>query len=182
MLVVLYLLTTTVGSIIGGAFAGLSNAIGGLGETVAQAAGPVLERTNPLEAIERQVSATGTDPEALNSAAVNAIRALVTGDDANAEAARQEAAQALASARNIPIDEAEARVVQIVERYEQGVEQARQQATEAADAAASAVSTGALVAFVAMILGAVAAWLGGRSGVVHPIFADRVVPVRRTSL
>lgn len=179
-LVVLYLLTTAVGTIVGGAFAGLSNAVGGLGDVVAQTAAPIIERTNPLDAIERQVTATGTDTEALNNAAVNAIRALVTGDEADAEAARQQAVQALATARNIPVDEAEAQVAQIVENYEQAVEQAQQQAVEAADTAAALVSTGALVAFVAMVLGAAAAWFGGRSGVVHPIFADRVLPARRT--
>jgi hypothetical protein len=34
-------------------------------------------------------------------------------------------------------------------------------------------------AFVALVLGAIAGWFGGRSGVVHPVFADRVVPRRR---
>jgi hypothetical protein len=35
------------------------------------------------------------------------------------------------------------------------------------------------VAFVALVLGAVAGWFGGRSGVVHPVFADGLVPHRR---
>ncbi len=43
----------------------------------------------------------------------------------------------------------------------------------------SAISTGALVAFVALVLGAIAGWFGGRSGVVHPAFADGVMPRRR---
>ena len=29
------------------------------------------------------------------------------------------------------------------------------------------------------VLGAIAGWLGGRSGVVHPVFADRMIPARR---
>jgi hypothetical protein len=40
------------------------------------------------------------------------------------------------------------------------------------------VSTSALVTFVALVLGAIAGWFGGRSGVVHPVFADRVMPRR----
>jgi hypothetical protein len=32
---------------------------------------------------------------------------------------------------------------------------------------------------VALVLGAIAGWFGGRSGVVHPVFADGVVPRRR---
>jgi hypothetical protein len=178
-LLVLYLLTTTAGSLVGGVFSGVASAIGGIGQTVAESAAPVLAETNPLDEIERQVRATGTDPEALNNAAVNAIRQLLTGDASNADQARQQAAQALAQARNIPLDEARQQVAGFEQQYQQTVAQAKQRATEAADTAASAVSTGALVAFVALVLGAIAGWFGGRSGVVHPVFADSVVPRRR---
>lgn len=178
-LVVLYLLTTTAGSLVGGVFSGVASAIGGVGQTVAQSAAPMLENANPLDAIERQVRATGTDPEALNNAAVNAIRQLLTGDAANADQARQQAAQALAQARNIPLEEARQQVAAFEQQYQQTVDQAEQAATEAADTAASAISTGALVAFVALVLGAIAGWFGGRSGVVHPVFADGVMPRRR---
>ena len=178
-LLILYLLSTAVGSIVGGAFSGVASAVGGLGQIVAQTAAPSIAMSNPLDAIERQVRATGNDPEALSTAAVNAIWALVTGDEAGADQARQQAAQALATARGIPVDQATQQVTQIEQQYRQTVEQAQQTATEAADAAASVVSTGALLAFLALVLGAVAGWLGGRSGVVHPVFADRVIPTRR---
>ena len=58
----------------------------------------------------------------------------------------------------------------------------QQAATEAADSAASVVSTGALLAFVALVLGAVASWLDGRSCVVHPVYADRLMPARRSGV
>jgi hypothetical protein len=178
-LLVLYFLSSTVGSIVGGTFSGVSSAIGGLGQTVAQTAGPMLQNANPLDALESQVRSTGNDPEALNTAATNAMRAVVTGDEAGVEEARQQAAQALANARGIPLDQAQQQVAQMEEQYRSTVEQAQQTATEAAEQAASAVSTGALLAFVALVLGAIAGWLGGRSGVVHPVFADRVLPTRR---
>jgi hypothetical protein len=180
-LLVLYLLSTAVGSIVGGAFSGVANAVGGLGQTVAQAAGPIVAQTNPIEAIESQVRATGTDPEALNAAATNAVRALVTGDEAEADQAREQAAQALATAREIPLDQARQQVAQMEEQYHQTVDQAQRLATETADTAASVVSIGALLAFVALVLGAIAGWLGGRSGVVHPVYADRMIPTRRTA-
>ena len=97
----------------------------------------------------------------------------------NTEEARGQAAQALAQARGIPEDQARSQVQQIEQQYRQTVDTAKQRATEAADTAASAVSTGALLAFVALVLGAGAGWLGGRSGVVHPVFAARIVPTRR---
>jgi hypothetical protein len=178
-LLVIYLMSTAVGSIVSGAFSGVANAIGGVGQTVAETAAPIAAETDPMAALERQVRATGNDPEALNQAAVNAVRALVTGDEAEADAARQQAVQALAEARNIPVPEAEQQVDQIVQQYQQTVDRIQQASTEAAQAAASVVSTGALVAFVALVLGAIAGWLGGRSGVVHPVYADRVLPSRR---
>jgi hypothetical protein len=178
-LLVLYLLSTAVGAIVGGAFTGLSTAVGGLGQTMAQTAAPMIADINPLDAIENQVRATGTDPEALQTNAINAIRALVTGDEGGADEARQQAAQALANARGIPIDQAQSQVAQMEQQYRQAVDRAQQAATEAADAAASIVSTSAIVAFVALVFGAIAGWLGGRSGVVHPVFADDVIPSRR---
>ncbi|TIX86289.1 MAG: hypothetical protein E5V21_01435 [Mesorhizobium sp.] len=134
---------------------------------------------NPLQAIEAQVRATGTNPEALNNAAINGMRALVLGSEADAAEARQNAAQALATARGIPLEQATQQVTQMEQQYRQAVEQAQQQAAEAADAAVSVVSTGALLAFVSLVLGAIAGWFGGRSGVVHPVFADRLIPTRR---
>jgi len=178
-LLVLYLLTSTVGGIVGGAFSGVTGALGGLGQTVAQTAAPALANSNPLDAIEGEVRATGTDPDALQANAVNAIRALVVGGQSGTDEARNQAAQALAQARGIPQDQALAQVQQIEQRANAAIESAKQTATQAADTAASVVSTGALLAFAALVLGAIAGWLGGRSGVVHPVFADRIVPTRR---
>jgi hypothetical protein len=177
-LLVLYFLTSTVGMIVGGAFSGIASAVGGLSETVAQTAAPIVAEANPLEAIEAQVRSTGTDPEALNNAAINAMRALITGNEADANAARQNAAQALATARGIPLEQATQQVTQMEQQYHQAVEQAKQQAAEAADIAASVISSSALLAFASLVLGAIAGWFGGRSGVVHPVFADRLIPTR----
>ncbi|WP_292664654.1 PhnA-like protein [Mesorhizobium sp.] len=177
-LLVLYFLTSTVGMIVGGAFSGITSAVGGLSDTVAQTAAPIVAEANPLEAIEAKVRSTGTDPEALNNAAINAMRALIMGNEADANAARQNAAQALATARGIPLEQATQQVTQMEQQYHQAVEQAKQQAAEAADIAASVVSSGALLAFASLVLGAIAGWFGGRSGVVHPVFADRLIPTR----
>ena len=181
-LIVIYLLTSSVGSLVGGVFSGVASALGGAGQTIAQTAAPMLANSNPLEALELQVRATGTDPDALNAAAMNAMRSLVMGDAASADAARTQAAQALATARGIPLDQATQQVTDMEKQYHDTVESAKQQAIEAAEATASVVSTGAILAFVALLLGALAGWFGGRSGVVHPIYADRVLPSRRTTL
>ena len=178
-LLVIYFLTSSVGSLVGGVFSGVASALGGAGQTIAQTAAPMLANSNPLEAIQSQIQATGTDPAALNAAAVNAMRSLVTGDAATADAARAQAAQALATARGIPLEQATQQVTDMEKQYHAAVDAAKQQAIEAADATASVISTGAILAFIALVLGAIAGWFGGRSGVVHPIYADRVVPSAR---
>lgn len=163
-LLVIYLLTTAVGSIVGGAFSGVSSAIGGIGSTVAQSAAPALANANPLDAIESEVRSTGTDPEALQAKAVAALRSLATGGADGADAAREQAAEALAQARGIPVEQAAQDVARIEQQYRTAVETAMQTATQAAAKTASVVSKGALLAALALVLGALAGWFGGRSG------------------
>jgi hypothetical protein len=173
-LVVFYLLTTAVGGIIGGVFSGISGAMGGLGRTAVSAgqiAAPGLATaTDPFEAIERQLreASGGNDPAALRDAAVAAVRAALTGDQAQAQEARERAAQALAKAQNVSIEDARNRVAQYEQQYRQTIEQAKQQAVQAAQTTAKVVSRGALFGFFALVLGAIAACFGGRSGTVIP--------------
>jgi len=184
-LVIFYLLTTTLGNIVGGATRLLSNTVGGVASTVGGAAQTAAQAADPFASIEASLrgAAAGADPAALRDAAVAAVRAAFTGDPAQADAARENAAQAVARAQNIPVEQARAQVQQLEQQYRQTVEQARQQAAQAADAAADAVSSGALAAAIALILGALAAWFGGRSGTVEPtvtaaMLRDRVERMR----
>ena len=174
-LFLLYLLTTAVGTLVGGALNGLGAVAGGLGNTVATAAetaAPALaDATDPFAAIQDQISQAtgGTDPQALQNAAVSAVRAAVTGDPAQAEQERETAPQALARSQNIPVEQARTEVEGYQQQYQQTMQTVQEQATAAADAAASATSTGAIAAFFALLLGAVAAWFGGRAGIAAPI-------------
>ena len=177
-LVIFYLLTSTLGSVAGGLYSGLSSAIGGLGRTATTAAqtamgaaAPALSQAaDPFGAIERQVreATGGNDPAALRDTAISAVRAALTGDQARAQQARDQAAQTLARAANIPVEEARNRVQQYEQQYRQAAEQARQQAVEAGRTAARTASRAALWGSIALILGALAAWFGGRAGAVHP--------------
>src|SRR5919112_1996232 len=183
-LVVFYLLTTTVGGILGGAYRTVTSALGNVAQTVgstaqtaAQVAAPNLPRVaDPFSAIEQSIrgASGGNDPAALRDSAVAAVRAAVTGNQQQATEARERAAQAIARAQGIPVEQARTQVQQYEQQYRQSVDQARQQTTEAADAAASAVSTGALLAALGLILGAVAAWFGGRMGTVEPTITARL--------
>jgi len=183
-LVIFYLLTTTVGGLLGGAYrtvtsalGNVTQAVGSTAQTAAQVAAPNLAgAANPFSGIEQQIRGAtgGNDPAALRDAAVASVRAALTGNEQQAAEARNRAAEAIARAQNIPVDQARTQVQQYEQQYRQAADQAKQQATEAADAASSAVSTGALLAALGLILGAVAAWFGGRMGTVEPTITARL--------
>jgi hypothetical protein len=174
-LVILYLLSSTVGGILGGAYRGMTSALGGVAgstaQTAAQLAAPSLSRTtDPFSAVEQSLRSTiaGNDPAALRDAAITAVRAAVSGDQQQAGEARERAAQLIARAQNISVEDARMQVQQYEQQYRQAVDQVKQQATQAADAAATAVSRAALLGAIILLLGAVAGWFGGRLGAVEP--------------
>ncbi|UHS61552.1 PhnA-like protein [Agrobacterium vaccinii] len=172
-LIVFYLLTTSVGALVGGAFTGVTSVFSGAGSTIATAAtaaAPSLATANnPMSTIEQRIreASGGNDPQALRDAAVSAMRAALTGDQAQADDARNRAADALARAQGIPVDQARQQVTDYENQYKQAVEQAKKTATEAAQATATGVSTAAYVAFGALLIGAIAALFGGNIGAAH---------------
>jgi hypothetical protein len=173
-LLLFWLLTSAVGSLLGGAFGAIGSVTGGLGKTAAtaaQSAAPMLaSSTDPFGSIEQQIRSAsgGNDPQALRDAAVSSVRAALTGDAAQAEDARSRAAQALAKAENISEDDARNQIAQYEQQYRAAADQAKQKAIEAADAATKIVSRAALFGFVALVLGGIASWFGGRMGAVDP--------------
>jgi hypothetical protein len=184
-LVVFYLLSTALGAVVGGAFSAVSSAMGGVGQiasTAAQTAAPAIASgSNPFADLEQRIrsAAGGTDPAATRDAAVGAVRALVTGDASQAQATRERAAAAVAQAQNIPIEQAREQVVQYEQQYRQAMEQAKQKATAAADAAAKTASRAALFSVLALALGGLAAWFGGRAGAVDPTLTSRALGRQR---
>jgi len=187
-LVIFYLLSSTVGGVLGGVYNTVSGALSGVGRTAASTmsvAAPALAQvSDPFSAIESSMrdATGGNDPAALRDTAISAVRAALTGDQAQAQEARERAAAAVARAQNIPIEEARQQVAGYEQQYRQAADQARQQATRAADTAARVVSRGALFGFFALALGALAAWFGGRAGAVYPTLTDlRLLGRARTS-
>lgn len=164
---VIYLIGSSAGSLLGGAFTMAGNVVGG----VAGAAGSAVEAVvpaDPFAAIERNIRSAApadADPAAARDAAIAAVRRAVTGTDAQAA---QQAAQALAQAQGIPVQQAERQIAEYQAQFTQTVEKAKETAVEAADTAAAATATGALLAALMLVLGALAGWFGGRMGVVEP--------------
>ena len=177
-LVVVYLLSSAVGGVASGAFSTVTstlgsagNLVGGSVKTAAQAAAPSLpSMDNPFSNIEGQVRAnSGNDPQALKDAAVTAVRAAVTGDANQQADAQEKAAQALAKAQGIPVDQARTQMQQYTQQYKDAATKAKEQAKQAADATARVASQGALYGALALILGALAAFFAGRGGAKGPL-------------
>ena len=147
-LVVLYLLTSAASGVVGGTLSTVTGALGGAGNLV----GGTIQ----------------TAAQAARDAAVAAIKALFTGDASQKQQAESRAADALAKAQNIPVDQARQQVQDYERQYDQAVAVAKQKAEAAAVTAKSAATQGAFYAALALILGAVAAFLGGRLGAPKP--------------
>ena len=171
-LIVGFLITTSVGAVVGGTL----SAVGGVARGATQAAAPMAaQAVDPFQGIELDLraGAGGNDPAAARDAAVASVRAVVMGDPARAQEARDRATAALARAMDVSPDEARTRLAAYEQQFRQTVETGRQRAIEAADAAARTTSRAALLSFVALLLGALAAWFGGRLGTIDPTITER---------
>ncbi len=177
-LIVVYLLSSAASGLIGGALSTASSALGGAGkaiggsvQTAVQTAAPSLNTiSDPAATIENRVRSAsgGQDPAALRDAAATAVRAALSGDPAQQAAATDKAADALAKAQNISVDEAKAQVAQYQQQYREALAKAKLQAQQAADTTAKTVSRGALFGALALLLGALAAFFAGQVSAVTP--------------
>ena len=168
-LVVFYLLTTVLGSIVGGTLSALGGTLGGVGRTAASAATGVAQATDAggLEARVRSL-VNPSDAQTVQDSLVAYIRASAGGDQGAANAARDRAVDGLARVAGISPDEARTRLGEVERQYRQTLDQARQQATQAAEVARRSAARAGLFGFVALLLGAVAAWFGGGVGTPRP--------------
>jgi hypothetical protein len=171
-LVIFYLLTSALGGIVGGSLSSLGNSIGGAARSAASAVSGGVQGadTGGLEAQVRSL-VNPSDTQSVQNSLLRYIRASVSGDQQAANAARDDAVNGLARVANISPDEARNRVNQAEQQYRQTVEQAKQQATRAAEVARRSASRAGLFGFIALVLGAIAAWFGGGIGAPHKIIS-----------
>jgi hypothetical protein len=173
-LVVFWLMTTAIGSVIGGGLNIIGSLTGGVAKTVgqaAQSAAPmVANNPDPFSGIAEQIQSRtgGNDPQQMREAATQAVKAAVSGDPQQQQQARDRAVQLLAQSQNISEDQARQQLAQYEQQYRETADRMKQQAAQAADTASKVVSRGALFAFVSLVLGGIAAWFGGRMGAVDP--------------
>ena len=163
-LVIFYLLTTAVGSIVGGTLSTMAS-VATTASSVVQTSASKSDSGDSFSAIEDALR-QGTGSAGLSDATVSAVRTALTGTEEQSGEAREQAAQAIAQSQSIPIEQARTQVAQ----YEQQYQDAKQTATQVAETATNATSTAALFGAISLILGAVAAWFGGRTGAADPTF------------
>ncbi len=89
---------------------------------------------------------------------------MMTGDEATAKDARVRAAEAVARAPYISVKQARSQISQHGKTYRENISAAKQQGITAMQAATAAVSAGAILALVALALGALASWFSGTIG------------------
>jgi hypothetical protein len=171
-LVVIYLLTSAVGGLLGGTVGALGGALGGLGRaaattvsSVAQGAGQAAGGANG-DALQAQVRrlVNPNDAQGVESDIASYIRASVNGNAQAAAAARDQAVNDLARVANVSQDEARTRIQQAQQQYQQAVSQAKQAAAQAAESAREGAAQAGLYGFGALVLGAIAGWIGGAVG------------------
>ena len=163
-LLVFWLLTSAIGSLIGGTFSVVGDAI----STATQGATQATDQVDPnaLQGMQdeaRQLLAP--NGQSLPQGSLDTLGRIVRGEVSVEEV--QTAAARMAEQAGIPEDQAR----QTIDRWRTQYQQAAQQATEAAQAAAKTVSTAALWSFLALVLGALAGSLGGMAGA--PVGWDR---------
>ncbi len=164
-LIIFYLLTSAVGGIIGGTFNALGSTVGAAGRGAASAVSGVAQNTNG-DALQAQVKRLVNPDEAQNAQddIMTYIRASVSGDQAAASAARDRAVDGLAKTANISPDEARTRLQQAEQQARQTADQVKQKAQQAAEATRKGVASAGIFGFIALVLGAAAAWFGGGAG------------------
>ena len=164
-LVLLYLLTNALGGIVGGTFNALGSTLSGVGRTAASTVSGVAQTADSgnLEAQVRSLINPSDTQNAQNDL-IAYIRTSVSGNQQAAQGARDRAVNSLAKAANVSPDEARNRLGQVEQQYRQSVQQAKQQATQTAEVARRSAARAGIFGFIALVLGAIAAWFGGGVG------------------
>lgn len=165
-LIIIYLLTSSIGAVIGGAFGVVKDAVG----TAAQAGQIAVQTPGGLGALEQELSrALGLQGGALNKSIVNEVRndapKILQGNFTAAD--RERLVTTITSTSTMSRQEAEALAQRIVTTIQKVPAQAQQVATTAT----RALTAAAVASFMMLILTGAAAgfggWAGRVSGPVH---------------
>ena len=169
-LLTVYLLTSAVGSLIGGGFSALGSVASATGSGVKEAAQPLAQAAGVTpDMLQQQAQAylqpTNPDPATMSpqeaqKAAVTNLATYAKGG-ADAAPAKERLINIMAAQQKISPDQAAKQFDDAQAKLKQEKDQAVQAAKNAADASAAAASKASFGAFALLLIGAVAAALGG---------------------
>jgi hypothetical protein len=170
MLLLLYVVTTSVGAVLSGTLGMVGNALQAAGQGVQAAAGAAAESDVGEEAmstIEQQAQqllgqaqqATGAQDA---SDLLDQVMAVAQGGLSDQE--QQQILDQIVEQTGVTRGEAEAQLQELQTQYEEATVAAEEQAREVAQATSEAISQGAFWSFVALLCGAIAAAVGGLVG------------------
>ena len=188
-IVTLYLLSSAVGGLVGGGFSALGSVASATGGTVKEAAVPVANAVGlSPDMLQQQARAylapTNPDPATMSpqDAQKEIATDLVTYEQGGADSAPAKDRIIAITAAQMKISRADAakKFDDAQAKVQQTTAQAKQKAKDAADATASGASKGAFGIFVDLLLGAIAAALGGMLAIQRRVVTgDRVVATPR---
>lgn len=180
-LVVFWLLASAFSGIVGGTVNALGSTVSGVGQAAASAVTGVAEGNGDAIQSEVRGLVNPNDAQSVQNNVVAYVRAVIAGDQQAAQAAKDQAVNGLARIANITPDEARGRLDQITHQLQQTAQKTKQQAAAAADLARERASQAGIAGFVALVLTAIAAWLGGWAGTPRRETALLPVPSERIS-
>ena len=169
-LLTLWLLTSAIGGIISGGFSALSSVASAAGSGVSDVAKPLAQAAGVSpDMIQQQAQAylQPTNPDPATMSPQDAQKAIATdlvtyaGGGADAAAAKEHIVNVMAAQMKISHDEAAKKFDDAQSKLKQTRDKAVQSAKDTADASAAAASKTSFAAFVVVLLGALAAALGG---------------------
>jgi hypothetical protein len=184
-LLTVYLLTSAVGGVIGGGFSAAGSAASAAGSGVKDAAQPLAQATGVSpDMLQQQAQAylQPTNPDPATMSPQDAQKEVVTNlatyakGGPDAAAAKERVITIMAAQQHISHDEAAKRFNDTQAKLQQARDQATQTAKNAADTGAAAASKASFAAFGNLLLGAIAAAIGGSLAVQRRLtVAQRVV-------
>jgi hypothetical protein len=173
-LVTVWLLTSALGSIIGGSFSALGSITSAVGSGATEVAKPLTQAAGVSpDMIQQQAQSylqpTNSDPASMSpqdaQKAVATDLATYAGGGSDAAAAKERIVNIMSAQMKISHDDAAKKFDDTQAKLKQTQDKAVQSAKTAADASASAVSTASFGAFFVLLLGGLAAAFGGAMAV-----------------
>ena len=180
-LVTVYLLSSAIGGIVGGGFSAISGVASSVGGGLKDAAAPVARSLGVSpDVIQQQAQAylspTNPDPATMSpqDAQKEVARNLVTYAEggADAPAAKQRIIDITAAQMKISREDATKKFDDAQLKAQQTADAAKQKAKNAADISASAAAKTSFAVFTDLLLGAIAAALGGTAAIRRRVVED----------